>query len=145
VAGYTYLVTTKAAPKRNLTNPLQIAEGICDTLLWLRAGGRMALHAFVVMPDHIHVIITPGHDHTLPNFMHSLKGFTVHRWNPRLNLKGPMWQPGYHEESIRSRQTMEDAIGYVEHNPVEAGLVDKAEEWPYSSANEHYRELMDTW
>lgn len=143
--GYTYLVTTRATPNRSLARPPEVAKGICDTLLWIRDQGRLALHSFVVMPDHIHLIITPSNSQTLSKVMHSFKSYSAQEANATLRLKDSMWQAGFYEQAIRTRDAMQHAVEYVARNPVEAGLVAKAQDWPYSSAHENYCSLMDGW
>ncbi len=143
--GYTYLVTTRATPNRSLAKPPEVAKGICDTLLWIRDQGRLALHGFVVMPDHIHLIITPSHSQTLSKVMHLLKSYSAQESNAILGLKDSMWQAGFHEQALRTGDAMQHAVEYVARNPVDAGLVAKAQDWPYSSAHEGYSGLMDAW
>ncbi len=139
------MVTTRAAIARVLTIPREVPDIICQNLLWIRDQGSMALHAFVLMPDHLHLIVTPCSGRTLAQIMHTVKGFSAQRVNSRLGTTGAMWQVGYHEQGIRGREALHAAIQYVEQNPLEANLVDRAEQWSYSSASENYRDSMDSW
>ena len=144
-SGYTYLVTSRAAAGRTLTSLAPVPEIICSNLLWLRDQGRMALQAFVLMPDHLHLIITPSDDQSLAQITHVVKGFSAQRVNSALGIGGSLWKAGYHERGIRDREAMRAAIEYVEENPVRAGLAVQPEQWPYSSANESFWALMDVW
>ena len=143
--GYTYLVTTRAVRQRSLTAPPEIPDIICRNLLWIRDHHRMALHAFVLMPDHRHIVITPQHDETLARIMHTVKSYSAQRVNAALGVSGPLWQDGYHERGVRGQRVMRAMVEYVEGNPVRAGLVNCPGQWPYSSANDDYSDLMDEW
>jgi len=93
------------------------------------------LHAWVVMPNHVHVIMTP--QHTFSEIMRWLKWTTARRCNQFLGRTGvPFWQDESYDHWIRSGDEMQRIVGYVERNPVAAGLVKYAEDWIWSSANE---------
>jgi REP element-mobilizing transposase RayT len=92
------------------------------------------LHAWVIMPNHVHVVMEPRH--VLPRIMYWLKGRTARRANRILGRSGlPFWQDKSFDHWIRTAEEMEALISYVEHNPVHAGLVENGAEWPWSSAN----------
>lgn len=91
------------------------------------------LDAWVIMPDHMHVILKP-HE-TLPQVMCWLKGRTARKANRILGRTGlPFWQQESYDHWIRSAAELRDLVFYVEQNPVHAGLVASAEQWPWSSA-----------
>jgi putative transposase len=92
------------------------------------------LHAWVVMPNHVHMVMTP--QHAFPEVMRWLKWTTARRANPILERTGmPFWQDESFDHWIRDEQDFGRIVQYVEWNPVAAGLVDTAEQWPWSSVN----------
>jgi len=94
--------------------------------------GHYELHAFVVMPNHMHLLATPAVE--LPKLTRSLKGITSKRANAILRLTGtPFWQEESYDHSVRAGE-FEKIRGYIESNPVRAGLVREASEFPWSSA-----------
>ncbi len=115
-----------------LRNP-QIAAILEDTLLHFDVE-RYHLIAWVIMPNHVHVIIECIMGFPLDKIIHSWKSYTANQANKILNRKGRFWQPDYFDRYIRNSESLEGKIIYVHENPVEAGLVQKAEDWPYSSA-----------
>ncbi len=97
-------------------------------------GERYRLLAWVVMPNHVHVLVETREGWSVGNLVHSWKSFTANRISARRGRRGRVWQPDYFDRFIRDDRHLAAAILYMEQNPVKAGLVAKAEEWPYSSA-----------
>ena len=96
--------------------------------------GHYVLHAFVVMPNHVHVLITPRI--ALPRVTKSLKGITAKRANALLGLTGtPFWQEESYDHTVRNEKEFEKIRHYLEENPVRAGLVTVAEAYRWSSAS----------
>ncbi len=95
--------------------------------------GHFALHAFVVMPNHVHLLATPAV--ALPKLTKSLKGITAKRANELLALTGrPFGQEENYDHAVRHRGEFEKIRNYIEGNPVRAGLVREASEYRWSSA-----------
>ena len=95
--------------------------------------GHYVLHAFSVMPNHVHLLVTPAV--RLPKLTKSLKGITAKRANAMLGLTGrPFWQGESYDHLVRHERDFEKIRNYIEGNPVRAGLVMAADEYPWSSA-----------
>ena len=91
------------------------------------------LGAFVVMPNHIHVVLLPKAG--LAKIMRWVKGSTARRANRMLGRTGqPFWQNESYDHWIRNGSEMEKIVRYIERNPVAAGLVRSETDWPWSSA-----------
>ncbi len=101
-----------------------------------RAAGTFQLFAYVVMPDHLHLLIAPLHA-GLQDGMHRLKMRTGRRIRTMRGEHGPLWQPRYFDFILRRVRDFWDKLQYIHQNPVEANLVVTPEEWPWSSAA-HY-------
>lgn len=93
------------------------------------------------MPNHVHAVVTPYADHSLLDILHSWKSFTAHKINRRLGRSGRVWQQETFDHLIRSPESFEKFVRYTELNPVEAGMVARPEDWPFSSAR--YRERAE--
>ena len=94
---------------------------------------HFVLHAFVVMPNHVHLLATPLMP--LPKMMQSLKTFTARKANLILGLTGkPFWQEESYDHTVRNRDEFESIRRYIEENPVRAGLALEASEYQWSSA-----------
>jgi putative transposase len=95
--------------------------------------GHYLLHAFVVMPNHVHLLVTPAV--ALPKLTKSLKGITAKRANTMLALTGSrFWQEESYDHLMRHEREFEKIRNYIEENPVRAGLVREASEFRWSSA-----------
>jgi REP element-mobilizing transposase RayT len=90
------------------------------------------LHAFVVMPNHVHILITPAV--VLRKITQSVKGFSARRANEVLHLTGTFWRYESYDHLVRNREEFARIQRYIEHNPVRAGLVQKEGEYRWSSA-----------
>ncbi len=92
------------------------------------------LHAYVIMPNHIHLVIAPKI--LLRRITNGLKGSTSRAANAILKRTGkPFWQDESYDHWIRNEREFGRICHYVECNPVSAGLVSKPEDWPWSSAH----------
>jgi REP element-mobilizing transposase RayT len=93
------------------------------------------LHSFVLMPNHVHLLVTPKIE--LPKITKSLKGITAKRANAMLALTGnTFWQEESYDHLVRNDREFEKIRRYIEENPVRAGLVTEAREYRWSSAAE---------
>ncbi len=91
------------------------------------------LHAFVVMPNHVHLLVTPVV--VVCKVMQSLKRFTAREGNRMLGLTGkPFWQDESYDRLVRNEKEFERIASYIEMNPVTAGLAATPEEFRWSSS-----------
>ena len=94
---------------------------------------RYQLHAYVVMPNHVHLLVTPRV--VAARWLAPLKGFTAYRANEVLGSHGQaFWQDESYDHLVRSETQFERIRSYIEENPVKAGLVSQCRQHPWSSA-----------
>jgi REP-associated tyrosine transposase len=95
----------------------------------------MRILAYVVMPNHWHLIVWPDADLQLSRFMHWLTLTHTKRWHVARGTTGtgPLYQGRYKAIPVQSDEHLLTAIRYVERNPVRAGLVARVQNWPWSS------------
>jgi len=95
--------------------------------------GRYTLHAFVVMPNHVHLLVSP--QIPLPQLTKTLKSFTAKQANQLLSRTGnPFWQEESYDHLVRDSAEWARIKWYIEQNPVRAGLVEQAGQYRWSSA-----------
>jgi REP element-mobilizing transposase RayT len=116
-----------------LRNP-DMAQIVADALRF-HAGQRYDLLAWVVMPNHVHVVVRPLQGVTLSQILKSWKGFTAHAANRILRRQGAFWQGESYDHLIRDDTDLHRCCHYTTQNPVNARLCAKPEEWPFSSAH----------
>jgi REP element-mobilizing transposase RayT len=94
---------------------------------------RYQLHAFAVMPNHVHLLVTPKV--VAARWLAPLKGFTAYQANGFLSSHGQaFWQDESYDHLVRSAAEFDRIRTYIEENPVAAGLVGEAQQYPWSSA-----------
>jgi REP element-mobilizing transposase RayT len=111
----------------------EVAGMVQDALLKFD-GSRYHLFAWVVMPNHVHCLMTRFEEFELSDILHSLKSFTSHEANKMLHRQGQFWIEDYFDRYIRSAEHFERTVNYIENNPVKAGLYLEPADSPYSSA-----------
>ncbi len=125
----TYLVTAVTAQRRRLFQVAATAEMFLATVADYRAKGRFELHAFVVMPEHVHLLLTPAPEVPLEKVAQLIKG----GFSFRLKSKMDVWESGYDSRRITDGEHFESCRRYIEDNPVRARMVMAAGEYAYSS------------
>jgi putative DNA methylase len=110
----------------------RIAEMIEETLFFFD-GKKYKLIAYVLMPNHIHILIKPLKNHSLASIMHSIKSYTSHEANKILGRKGKFWSKEYFDRFMRNYEHFTKTVDYIHNNPVKAGLCKKYDEWCFSS------------
>ena len=120
---------------------LELASMVVECLHKGVALGHYELGAYVVMENHVHVLLLPRI--ALSRLLQSLKGFTAREANRMLGRTGePFWQAESYDHWVRDEAEYARIARYIENNPVKAGLVARAEDYPWSSANA--RKRLDT-
>jgi putative transposase len=125
----TYFVTSITYQRRRLFQVETNARLFLETLQHYRSEGKYKLHAFVVMPDHIHLLITPL-EVTVERAVGLIKGGFSHR----MGSKFPVWQKSFTERRMRDADEFIWRREYIHQNPVRAHMVQSAEDYPFSSA-----------
>ncbi|QQS46070.1 MAG: transposase [Acidobacteriota bacterium] len=111
----------------------EIARTVENALLF-HDNQRYRLHAWVIMPNHVHTLFTPMPEFTLSQILHTWKSFTALQCNRILVRKGEFWQRESYDRYIRNGKHFAKAQEYIENNPVKAGLCPLPEDWRWSSA-----------
>ncbi len=97
-------------------------------------GQRYRLLAWVVMPNHVHVLIETQTGHAVADAVQSWKSFTAKAINQALGRHGVLWQREYFDRYIRDERHLRAVMEYIDHNPVKAGLVKTTDDWRFGSA-----------
>jgi putative transposase len=133
----TYFVTASCWEKQCLMQSDRMAQLFLDVLHHYREQKKYLLHEFVVMPNHFHLLITPGE--TLERAMQLVKGGFSFRAKKELMIGSEIWQTSFFDRRVRDMGEFEKMRHYIRENPVRAGLIKVAEEYPYGSANPKFQ------
>ena len=129
---YVYFATICA---RHLTNPFnrtELAKEVMQSLLWSREHSRFRLYCYCLMPDHLHLAVSPGKcGWTLSRSIGAFKSFTTYRsWQH--GFRGKLWQKSWYDHIARKEEDLVAICQYILANPVRKELVECIEDWPYS-------------
>lgn len=111
-----------------------IASIVKNTLL-ARNGEDYQLHAWVIMPNHVHLVIEPLGNHALSDILQAIKSTSAHLANVALERSGAFWQRESFDHLIRDDSDFERCCHYVRENPVTATLAPTAEQYLYSDVS----------
>jgi putative transposase len=127
----TFFVTTKAAMGKRILQSGRNAGLLIDVLRALVMEDKFELHDFVVMPDHVHLLLTVRDDMTIEKAMQLIKGRFSHRLSKDFGYLGEVWQRGFAEEQVMNRDSFEAHCRYIALNPVKAGLATAVDEYSF--------------
>jgi putative transposase len=116
----------------------KIASLFIEVMLSYKTEKKYLLHEFVVMPDHLHLILTPQ-GITLERALQLIKGGFSFQLNKNLKTKKDVWQPSFFDRRIRDSLEYQKFKDYIWQNPVKRFLAKTPEEYPYSSANPSFQ------
>ena len=126
-----FFATTKASAGRRLLQSKRNAMLLVDVLRSCIGDGKFQLHDFVVMPDHVHLLMTVNVDMTIEKAMQLVKGRFSYRIKKEHGYLGEVWQRGFSEVQVMNHTSFETHRAYIAMNSVKAGLVDRPEDFPY--------------
>jgi putative transposase len=95
---------------------------------------KIVVHDFVVMPNHVHILMTVPGETSLEKAMQLIKGSFSYRANKELGFHGEVWQRGYSDVRIVDEQSFQQHRAYIDNNPVKASLANSPEEYRAGSA-----------
>jgi putative transposase len=131
----TFAITVVAHQRRRIFQRTANADLMMNTLSRYRGQGRFRLHGFVIMPDHIHVLITPAHDHSIERCVQLIKG--GFSFAMRKDFTEEVWQDGYHTHRITDAHDYNNQLLYIANNPARKNMQD------HPHVHLHHAHLLD--
>lgn len=145
-----HFVTVSCFRRKPLLGTTALRDLFQAILFETRDRYRFELKAYVIMPEHVHLIARLSKDATLATILQVLKQrYSVAMKKRALPLYRaieqqtahpppmPVWETRYYDFNLHDPETMQRKIGYIHQNPVKRGLVNHARDWPWSSYREH--------
>ena len=124
-----------------LRHRAKLGEGdyarLARALTRMRSKHGFSLAAWVFMPDHWHAIISPPHPLTISRVFQSVKVSSTIAINVRRREAGDLWQNRFFDRALRTVKQYLEKVEYIHLNPVRSGLVERAEDWKWSSIHEY--------
>jgi len=128
IAGQTYLITTVTRDRLPVFADFYAARQLIQSLMFEQNRNTALTLAYVVMPDHLHWLMTLGAEKSLSDVLQAVKKASAKR------LGKPIWQSGYHDHALRREDDLQALARYIIANPLRAGLADKVGNYPHWDA-----------
>jgi len=129
----TYFISTSCDSTKRVFQVERMSDLLKSVILTNREKQRYQLHAFVIMPDHLHLLLTPAPEVSLEKAVQFIKGGFSFLAKKELGYIWEVWQRSFNEHQIKDRQDYDGHVSYIHENPVRAHLVDRVELYPWSS------------
>ncbi|MBS0610004.1 MAG: transposase [Proteobacteria bacterium] len=137
LAGYPHHVIQRGNNRQLIFADRQDFETMLSLLAENAQKFRVAVHAYVLMDNHFHLLATPATDEALPSTMQAVGRSYVRYFNDRHGRSGTLWEGRYRSTLIETERYLLACMAYIDLNPVRAGMVAQALDWPWSS-HAHY-------
>jgi putative transposase len=135
VASRGFFVTTQTAGRRHLFQTERMANLLIEVLRDQMRAKHFVVHHFVVMPDHMHLLITVPAGMSIEKAMQLIKGNFSIRASRDLGFRSGIWQRGFSDVQVLDQRSFQKHKDYIDNNPVRAGIVKLPAEYPYGSAS----------
>ncbi|MFM6991591.1 MAG: REP-associated tyrosine transposase [Rhodoferax sp.] len=106
---------------------------------------EVAVHAYVLMDNHVHLLATPSTDQGLAKMMQAVGRRYVRYFNDRQKRTGTLWEGRFKSSLIQSEQYLLACMAYIDLNPVRAGMVAQPDQYPWSSYTSHTGQRLEAW
>ena len=134
--GAVHHVTTRTLAKAFYLAAAKDKQILVDALRFYRHRGDFVLYGYVVMDNHVHLVIQPRCDLGLSSIVRDVKKWTS-RHNQAKPVDAQLWERRYDDNQIRDSKEMRNVLEYMHNNPLRAGIVEHAEDYLWSSARNY--------
>jgi putative transposase len=138
-----FFITCRLLPHRGRLSEREF-ELLARVVRERRQKYHFLLTAWVLLPDHWHAIFFPSFPLTISSVREAIKVGSTHRINAGRKESGLLWQPRFFDRAVRTVKEYYEKVEYIHLNPVRAGLVERAEDWPWSSVRDYAGSLRGT-
>jgi putative transposase len=133
-----YFVTTVTSNRQKFF----IKDEFCDILIkefnFYRNKFKFLFFGYVIMPDHLHLLIMTGKKGTISDIMRDIKHHSSTQVNHLLERNGRVWQEDFYPEIIDEEKFFHQKLDYIHNNPIKHGYVEYPDEWRYSSYRNYF-------
>jgi len=117
-------------PARPFTSCPPLAKQALESLAYYRRQGKWLLFAYCLMPDHLHLLVTPQGGADLSVVLGHYESFVTRTaWG--YGIVGTLWHRSFYDHVLRRQEAAQEVVAYILHNPVRAGMVEEWEDWPW--------------
>ncbi|MBA2726960.1 MAG: transposase [Parachlamydiaceae bacterium] len=138
LATSTYFVTFCISNRKKKSLSLPVAATIVEDAINFYSGKQYEIDSYVIMPDHVHLLITPYPDFELSKILFNMKSFATKTINNIFSINGRFWQPDNFDHLVRNHGYWIRYFDYIHNNPVKACIVKTPDEYTWSSLSKLY-------
>ena len=138
--GYPHHIIQRGNNRQPIFTSAADYQTLLDLLMENAKKFGVAIHAYVLMSNHFHLLVTPETAEALPSMMQALGRRYVRQFNALQSRSGTLWEGRYRSALIQSERYLLNCMVYIDLNPVRAGLVAQPQDYPWSSFG-HYAGL----
>ncbi len=133
VPGYPHHVIQRGVDRQPIVRTAADYEALRGFIAEEARAAGVALHAYVLMPNHFHLLVTPAQEGALARMMQSIGRRHVRHFNAQTQRSGTLWEGRYRCAVLQPQPYLLAAMAYLDLNPVRAGLAEAAADHPWSS------------
>ncbi len=133
LAGYPHHIIQRGNNRQVVFANAGDFQTFLDLLVQQASTCRVAVHAYVLMDNHFHLLVTPQTDEGVPRMMQALGRAYVRYFNDTHQRSGTLWEGRYKSTVVQSERYLLACMAYMDLNPVRAGMVAHAHAYPWSS------------
>jgi putative transposase len=137
--GMYYFVTTNTDKRQQIFRDPGVAQFFLNTLRYYKPLLGFKIFSYVVMPDHIHLLIEPNDRYDLSEVMKAIKGSFGRKYLMMRGERGKVWQRQFFEYSVEDEVDLKRKIRYIFENPVRRGIVENEVDYEFSSARAYLK------
>ena len=135
-----YFITTVTENRVPIFEDILACKLFINLLIYYKFNCNYNVMAFVIMPDHVHLILQPTGNENISDIMKKIKGSFSRYYNKLNKRSGTVFQKGFYDTIIKDENHLNETIAYIHYNPVKNGIVFEAKDYPYSSYNYYHEE-----
>ena len=135
--GYPHHIVQRGNNRQAIFGDEADYQRLLDELKAQAAAHQVAVHAYVLMTNHLHLLVTPETADGVPLMMQGLGRAYVRYFNRRHDRSGTLWEGRYRSTVIEAERYLLACMTYIELNPVRAGMVAAPADYPWSSYAHH--------
>jgi putative transposase len=135
-SGQSHFLTFSCYHRQPLLARMHMEDAFLLALEQVRRRFQMRIYGYVVMPEHVHMLVSEPDNATLAESMQLLKtkvSVQARKANKRVASEEPFWQTRYFDHNVRNHAGFVTQLRYIHRNPVKRGLCGTPEDWPWSS------------
>lgn len=135
-SGQSHFLTFSCYRRRPLLAEMRMQDAFLIALEQTRLRFEMRVYGYVVMPEHVHLLVSEPAESKLPRALQLLKttvALQARKENRRIAGETPFWQARYFDHNVRNQAGFVTQLRYIHRNPVKRGLCSSSEDWPWSS------------